>query len=110
MELAHDLLSALRGRLQPAADGGACAGFDWLGLHARMSAAHAARRELAGTDSRYPIREGGFGDWSLTPHHAAHGAPNSTFAVNLTDSTDGKQPHGMNAVVAAKFHRGDRGQ
>ena len=109
MEFATDLLSALRSRELPAADAGLTAQCDWLGLHARMSAAHAVRRELSRTDNRCPLRDGGFGDWPLAVHAAAQMAADMTRSVNLTDSTDSKQLQGMNANIAGLSNRGDRG-
>ena len=110
MEFAPDLLSALRSRVLAPADPGLAEHCDWPGLHARMCAAHAARREIGRADTRFPVRDGGFGDWPLTTHRAAQAPPNTTHAVNLTDSTDSKQLQGMNANIAVLSNRGDRGQ
>ena len=110
MKFAHDLLSALRSRVLAPADPGLADHCDWPGLHARMCAAHAARREFSRADTRFPIRDGGFGDWPHTTHRAAQTPPYKTPAVNLTDSTDSKQLQGMNANIAGLSNRGDRGQ
>ena len=110
MEFAHDLMSALRGRSQSGAAGGDNADsgllLDWSGLHARLSSAHALRRELAGGDSRRVLHDGGFSDWP----RALHGGAQSTRAVNLKDSTDRKGPQGMDAGTAGLVHAGGREQ
>ncbi|MDE2436225.1 MAG: hypothetical protein KGM49_08200 [Sphingomonadales bacterium] len=46
---------------------------DWHGLHARCTAAHAARRMLASAERSTARRTGGFGEWETQtpfPHQA----------------------------------------
>ena len=87
MEFTNDLMNAPRGGLQPGcAAAGSRALLDWSGLHARLSAAHALRQELASSDSRGLLLNGAFSDWALP----ASGRPKQTPGVNLKDSTDRK--------------------
>jgi hypothetical protein len=89
MEIGFDLLAELKGRLASGRDIAESHGPDWPGLHARLSAAHAARRVLASFAT----------------------ASSGLFqGVNLTDSTDGKSPAGIEAPVARDNMTGDRGQ
>lgn len=92
MEFANDFMTALRGRVSPAGDATGSTGFDWSGLHARLVAAHAARAELARSDSfngsRRALLDGGFTDWAI----AGHSRVKNECAVNPADSTDGKGP------------------
>lgn len=96
MEFANDLLASLRGRVSPASKGGDSRRIDWLALHARLSAAHAVRRELALGESfcRGPV--GSFAQGAGSVHPAAK----TSQRVNLTDSTDSKAPSGIAVEVA----------
>jgi hypothetical protein len=110
MEFANDFMTALRGRVSPAGDATGSTGFDWAGLHARLVAAHAARAELARSDSRRSLFDGGFTDW------AAAGKPRAKdeCAVNPADSTDGKGPYPITDAIAGQDalndNAGGRGQ
>jgi len=110
MEFAQDLMSALRSRTETgraigeSADSGCL--LDWSGLHARLSSAHALRRELAGSDSSHLLHDGSFSDWPL----AVSGEPNSIRPVNLKDSTDRKALGRMDAGTAGLVHAGGREQ
>jgi hypothetical protein len=110
MELANDLMAALRGRVAPAGDGAGSTGFDWAGLHARLVAAHAARAELARSDSpnasHRVLLDGGFSDWALAGNPTAKGE----CSVNPADSTDGKGPHCISEAIAGQDMAGGRGQ
>ncbi|MFO1255162.1 MAG: hypothetical protein U1E37_05770 [Sphingomonadaceae bacterium] len=106
MEFANDLMAALRSRLSPEADGTGNTGLDWPGLHARLVAAHAARAELARSESRTFLLDGGFADWS----HTVDFRENGECAVNPADSTDGKGPHAIAEVIAGQDMAGGRGQ
>jgi len=106
MEFANDLMAALRGRVVPGADGTGNTGFDWAGLHARLVAAHAARAELARSDSRPFLLDGAFTDWAIAPTHQA----NDERDINPADSTDGKGPHAIAETIAGQDTTGGRGQ
>ena len=110
MEFAHDLMSALRGRSQSGPGRGATDDsgmlLDWSGLHARLSSAHALRRELSSSDSHRAVHDGGFSDWPL----AVHGGAQTTRAVNLKDSTDRKGPQGMDSGTAGLVRAGSQEQ
>jgi hypothetical protein len=96
MEIGFDLLAELKGRLASGRDIAESHGPDWPGLHARLSAAHAARRVLASV---------------ARPAGSFATASSGLFqGVNLTDSTDGKSPAGIEAPVARDNMTGDRGQ
>ena len=114
MEFANDLMAALRHRVNPAADGAGSPGFgtvfDWAGLHARLVAAHAARAELARSDSRRFLLDGGFTDWSLAGAAQDGNGANASHAVNPADSTDGKGPQVIAEVIAGQDMAGGRGQ
>ncbi len=110
MEFANDLMAVLRGRVSPAADGIGNTGFDWAGLHARLAAAHAARAELARSDSpnasHRVLRDGAFTDWAL----AGNSRAKDELAVNPADSTDGKGPQAITETIAGQDMAGGRGQ
>ena len=106
MEFANDFMTALRGRVAPAGDAAGNTGFDWSGLHARLVAAHAARAELARTDSRPALFDGGFTDWSVAGDPQAK----DECAVNPADSTDGKGPQAKAETEAGQDMAGGRGQ
>lgn len=104
MEFANDLLAALRGRVSLAVDTAGSTGFDWAGLHSRLVAAHAARAELARSDSRRALFDGGFTDWAA----AGHSQGNNECAVNPADSTDGKGPQVITQVNAGQDALNDK--
>jgi len=110
MELGSDLMTALRIRTQTGGGSGESARsgllLDWSGLHARLSCAHALRRELARGDSRGAPLGGAFFDWPLP----ASDGPKQTPPVNLNDSTDRKAPECMEAGTAGLVHAGGREQ
>ena len=110
MELANDLMSALRDRTWTDATRAPAAGFtalpDWAGLHARFSAAHALRQELGRGDSRQSHAGGSFIDWPVP----VGADPNLSLRVNRVDSTDGKAPWGKTADTAGLVHAGSREQ
>lgn len=101
MEIATDLLTSLRDRIEFGRDSALIGGFDWSGLHARLAAAHAANAELR------------FGESSPTGARGAFSAlrkPDRTSrAVNPTDLADGKPPAGINCAIAGQAVTGDRG-
>lgn len=78
---------------------------EWSGLYARLSAAHALRREMA-RESASAVFCGSFSDWLVPGCDGATGKQ----PVNLKDSTDRKAPRGMEADIAGLFHAGDREQ
>ena len=102
MEFAKDLMATLRDRVSPAQSVGSASRIEWAGLHARLAAAHAARRELA----RGALRDGGFTDWAFM----SAGGPNAFRAVNPADSTSGKGPQGIVGAVAGLPQSSGRGQ
>ena len=110
MELGSDLMTALRIRTQTGGGSGESARsgllLDWSGLHARLSSAHALRRELAQGDSQACAPGGAFFDWSL----CVSDGPKQTHAVNLKDSTDRKALRCMDAGTAGLVHAGGREQ
>jgi len=106
MEFANDFMAVLRGRVSPSADGAGSTGFDWAGLHARLVAGHAARAELARSDSRPFLLDGSFTDWPLT----AKAQANNQRDVNLADLTDGKGPQAITETIAGQDMAGGRGQ
>ena len=60
MEFANDLLAGLRGKVHGVPVGAETPGFDWPGLHARLTAAHAARAVLGQSESPLPCAAGSF--------------------------------------------------
>ena len=110
MEFANDLMTALRGRTETGGATAQGAGLghlpDWSGLHARLSCAHALRRELVRGDSRGAPLGGAFFDWPLP----ASDRPKQAHPVNLNDSTDRKAPECMEAGTAGLVHAGGREQ
>lgn len=106
MEFANDFMAALRGRGAPAGGAAGNTGFDWAGLHARLVAAHAARVELARSDSRPALFDGAFTDWAA----AGLAKAKDECAVNPADSTDGKAPHAITGAEAGQDMAGGRGQ
>ena len=77
---------------------------EWSGLYARLSAAHALRRELVRGESHGKSLCGSFSDWPVPGCDGSNGQR----PVNLKDSTDRKAPWGMEADIAGLFHAGDR--
>ena len=106
MEFAKDLLATLRGRVSPVQSTGSAGGIEWNSLHTRLTAAHAAHGELARSNLRGALRDGGFTDWVL----AGERRLNPSRAVNPADSTDSKGPQGMEDAVAGQLHCSGRGQ
>lgn len=107
MEFGNDLMASLRGQIGTRPDASASAGFDWRGLHARLSAAHAARLALAEGIARPAVYSGGFEDWARV---AASSGVNASHGVNPMSSTDGKLLAGIEGVSAGHTNAGGRGQ
>jgi len=78
---------------------------DWHGLRARLCAAYAARRALAGA-VKASAGAGSF-DHESAKFLAAYG--NGLCAVNRTALGNGKPPEGNDAAVAATAETGGRG-
>ena len=106
MEFAKDLLATLRGRVSPVQSAGSAGGIEWGSLHARLTAAHAAHGELARSNPRSVLRDGGFTDWAL----AGTAGVNPSRTVNPADSTSGKGPQGKEDAVAGHLQCSGRGQ
>jgi hypothetical protein len=106
MEFANDLLASLRDQVRLPSQGAQVPGFDWIGVHARLAAGHAARREMMRGDSPAAKPRGGFADW----HSAQSAAGNSLPGVNRTDLADIKNPEGINGDSAGEPVAGGRGQ
>lgn len=96
MEFATDLTTSLRSRIGACGDASAPEAIDWHSLQTRFAAAHAARRELARTDSGPVLHSGGFGEWSGL--HGMHG--HASRNINPIDLAVRKGPAGMDGVVA----------
>lgn len=105
MEIASDLMASLRNRLEPARNASVAAGIDWAGLHARLVAGHAARREL-GADAGPVLLSGSFMDWSRV---AEQSGDDASCGINLMSSADGKIPAGIAGVSAGQPVAGGRG-
>jgi hypothetical protein len=103
MEATHSFMSGLRGRVHHGEIAPDSNGLDWSGLHARLCAAHAARRELVAGDSRQRVVGGDFARWADTVRPALI----SSQRVNLNDSTDGKAVCPNAAAVAGHSKVGD---
>ena len=103
MEATHSFMAGLRGRVSDGEMAGESSGFDWTGLHARMSAAHAVRNELAADDSQQRAARGNFTQWA----GPAYAAVKPSRGVNLNDSTDGKAACSIAAAVAEHSKVGD---
>ncbi|HEX4846639.1 MAG TPA: hypothetical protein VFV30_00725 [Novosphingobium sp.] len=101
MELGNDLLEALRQRVSP--QSGAP---EWAGLHARLSAAHAAARAFAQGSGLVPARAGDFTLWQA---HAGSNF-NAERPVNPADLADGKSAEGIEHDTAGGAIAGGRGQ
>jgi hypothetical protein len=106
MEIAFDLMSGLRDRVADAGGTAANGAIDWFGLHARCTAAHAARRELGRFESRGSAPVGSFALWAASPYDPGHVSP----VVNRTALADRKVPAGMECGSAAVSHVDGRGQ
>jgi hypothetical protein len=106
MEFANDLLAGLRGKVQGAPVGAVTPGIDWPGLHARLSAAHAARAVLGSIESPLPAAVGSFASWQ-----GGAGEPGKTLpVVNPIDLADGKAPGCIESIIAGETGAGGRGQ
>ncbi len=107
MDLTNDPRIAPRGHDETfAAPAAGRAAPEWGGLYARLSAAHALRREMTcGKSAKVPLC-GSFSDW---PVPGGDGAVEKQ-VINLKDSTDRKGPWGIEAGIAGLFHAGDREQ
>ncbi|MFM5916179.1 MAG: hypothetical protein ACKOOL_01460 [Novosphingobium sp.] len=79
---------------------------EWNGLHARLSAAHALRREMTRVETPGKRLCGRFFDWPVQDCDGLDGKP----AVNLKDSTDRKEPRSIGTGTAGMVHAGDREQ
>jgi hypothetical protein len=79
---------------------------DWTGLHARLAAAHAARRMLLAECADEPVSGGSFDSRTAETIFAFDEALS---AVNLTDSADGKSVAGNEIDVTAAIVPGGRG-
>ena len=97
MEIATDLMASLRERLGTGVSNADYTALDWQGLHARLTAAHAARCAMALASD--PLVFGGFSNWQVD-RGLSEG--NSSRAVNPTDSTKRKTPAGMKGAVATE--------
>ena len=105
MEIGSDLMASLRERLEPPRNHAVSADFDWSGLHARLVASHAARRELGARGGRV-LLSGSFTDWSRV---AEQSGADASFGVNLMSSADGKIPAGIEGAIAGQPVAGGRG-
>ena len=88
----------------------ATSGFDWHGLHSRLTAAHAARRSILAS-AEWPARQGSFDGEAaavLAEHEIQLSAPSS--AVNPTDLADGKETAGIAEHIAGPTSSGGRGK
>ena len=103
MEATHSFMTGLRGRVRNGQMASESSAFDWTGLHARLCAAHAARRELAAGDSHQRAAGGDFTQWV----GADCAAVKPSQRVNLNDSTDGKAACFIAAAVAEHSKVGD---
>ena len=83
MEFGNDIIARLRTRIGTEMPAVAAASPDWAGLHARLAAAHAARRELL-----RDLRGTGLAPASFDPRMA--GTLGRADVVNQADSADGK--------------------
>jgi hypothetical protein len=107
MDLANDPRIAPRGHGETfAAPAAGRAVPDWSGLHARLSAAHSLRREMARGESASAPLCGSFSDWPVPGCDGPYGKR----VVNLKDSTDRKGPWGNGTGIAGHAHAGDREQ
>jgi len=104
MEIAFDLMTSLRAKVATAVGEAENGAVDWSGLHARLAAAHAARRALQG-ESRAPTATGGFALWTASNAASGHA---SRF-VNRTGLVDGKVAAGIEDGVAGQCSAGGRG-
>ena len=105
MDFAKDLLAGLRDRVGTERNALGTPGFDWPGLHARLTAAHAARQVLGDTESLRVAALGGFEKWQSGLETVGKIFP----GINQTDSTDGKPPAGMIGDSAEHSLAGGRG-
>ena len=105
MDFAKDLLAGLRERVGTGHDAPETPGFDWSGLHARLTAAHAARQVLGEAESPRVAALGGFGLWKT----GTDGEEISFLDVNRSDSADGKTPAGNIGAIAEQPLVGGRG-
>jgi hypothetical protein len=94
------------GRNRRIAVGAAGHPLDWSGLHARLAAAHAARRMLLAESS---VGSVGGGSFDSRTAEAIFAFDEALSAVNLTDSADGKSVAGNEMGVAAALVPGGRG-
>lgn len=107
MEIGNDLMASLRSQIGSGPDATASAAFDWAGLHARLTAAHAAHRALDADNRRPAVFSGSFMDWSRV---ATASGGNASHGVNPMSSTDGKLLAGIEGVSAGQPDAGGRGQ
>jgi hypothetical protein len=105
MDFAKDFLVGLRDRVGTERNAPGTPGFDWSGLHARLTAAHAARQALGEVESPRIAALGGFENWQSG---CLAGGKNFS-AVNPTNSADGKTPAGMIGDIAEQPLVGGRG-
>jgi hypothetical protein len=106
MEFGKDLISALRGRLQPAGSGGAAVHPDWFALRSSQAAAWAARRELLRDAAIRPARAASFAANAAARLLAGY---DPSQRINQSALGDGKDPSGNAGVVAGATAVGDRG-
>lgn len=105
MDFAKDLLAGLRDRVGTERKALGTPGFDWPGLHARLTAAHAARQVLGDSESPRVAALGGFERWQ-----SGCGAAGKTLpGVNQASLADGKPPAGMIGDIAEHSLIGGRG-
>ena len=106
MEIGSQLIASLRDRL--GSGGSACVAdqFDWAGLHARLAAAHAARRALRDGGTAGVLLSGSFADWSRV---AVQSGDYASHGINPMSSADGKIPAGIGCGSAGQPVAGGRG-
>lgn len=102
MDIANDFMASLRSRINPGANLAATHAPDWAGLHARLTAAHAAAGELLRKAGAVPI--GSFVEWQSSA------ACNPSRAVNPNVLADGKAEIGNQGGAAGATRTGGRGQ
>ncbi len=101
MDVANDFMASLRNRITPGANLAASKTPDWAGLHARLTAAHAAAGELLRKAGAVPI--GSFVEWQ------SKGDSNSSYGVNPNILADRKTDIGNQGIAAGVTKTGGRG-
>ncbi len=101
MDIANDLMASLRNRITSGTSHAANNAPDWAGLHARLTAAHAAAGELLRKAGAVPI--GSFVEWQ------SKGVSSSSYGVNPNILADGKTDIGNQGAAAGVIKTGCRG-